>query len=166
MKSDVLESQRRVGVHARIAALLLFIGVFYAVDMLAGWSVVTRLWPTLVVLLGSGLIGIYIHRDRRGALFLASGIYLLCFSALAFYLNFTLWSQITRLWPLFIAFLGVSLLAVFFVSRRHRRVSMLAGLLLVSLAMVFFFVFSVDIRYWWIIFIFAGLSVLAAEKAG
>jgi hypothetical protein len=157
MNKEIIDSSHSLSAHGRVAILLLFIGILYAVDMLAGWSVVTKLWPLLVIMLGTGLIGIYLHRDRRSAIFLASGIYLLCFAFLAFYFNFTSWSNIVYLWPLFIAFLGV--------SRRHRRVAMLTGLLFISCALVFFFVFTIDSGYWWIVFVLAGLSVLAAERA-
>lgn len=166
MKALHDESSPSMSVHARVAVLMLVIGGLFAVDMFLGWSLAWRLWPLLAMLLGGGLIGIFFSRDRRGAPIFASGVYFICFSALALYCNFTSWSSLSRLWPLFIAFLGISLISVFFVTRRHHRMSLLAGLLLVSCALVFFFVFTIDQRLWWIVFILTGLSVLAAEKAG
>ena len=49
----------------RLAVLLLVIGVLFALDTFLSLSFVYKLWPVLVVMVGSGLIGIYAKGNAR-----------------------------------------------------------------------------------------------------
>ncbi len=151
-------------VNPRLAVLLILIGVLFAVDSALTLSVVHKLWPVLLTILAVGLIGIFAKRQARGGLFLASGVYLLCFSGLALYCNFTNWGSIAELWPLFIAFMGIVFVVLFIVQGRSRR-RLLLGLLLLSIAVVLWLLLAVSGGYWWVAFILAGLSLLVSEKA-
>jgi len=148
----------------RLGALLLVIGVAFAVDMLLNLGVVYRLWPVLVMMVGVGLIGIFGRTGRREGVFLSAGIYLLGFSLLALYCNFANWSTLRHLWPLFIVFAGLAFLGMFR-FRGGRRGHLLSGLVLLSISGVFLVVLHLGGRYWWTVFVFLGLSVLASEKA-
>jgi hypothetical protein len=146
--------------YRRIAILFIIIGSLFAIDSFLELSFVYKLWPIVIAMLGVGLIGIYFKRKSRGALYLAIGEYLLSFSALALYCNFTSWRNMAWLWPLFIVFLGMNFVTLFLVDQKKRRFLLFIGLLLVSLAICFFLVFSVSGNLWWSIFILAGLSIL------
>jgi hypothetical protein len=152
-------------VSRRLAVLLIFIGVVFAVDSVLGLSVAHKLWPLLLTILAAGLIGIYVKRNARDGVFLASGVYLLCFSGLALYCSFTSWATLAELWPLFIAFLGIVFLALFF-ARGRNRWFLLLGLLLLSAAVVFWLFLALSGRFWWIVFVLVGVSLLASERAG
>jgi hypothetical protein len=145
--------------YRRLAIFMITIGLLFGIDSLLKLSFVYKFWPVIISILGLGLGGIYINKMARGTLFLAVGEYLFCFSLLALYCNFTTWRNMAHLWPLFIVFLGVVFVTVFLCDRK-RRYFLLLGLLLLSLAICFFFIFSLGSQFWWIIFILTGLSIL------
>lgn len=151
-------------VSRRLAVLLIVIGAAFAVDSALGLSVAHKLWPLLLTVIAVGLIGIFVKRNARGGLFLMAGVYLLCFSGLALYCNFTNWGILGELWPLFIAFLGLAFVVRFFAGGRKRG-QLLLGLLLISIAVVLWLFFALSGGYWWIAFILVGLSLLVSEKA-
>ena len=150
--------------YRRLGVLLIVIGGILAAGVKLKLPAVYKLWPILTLGLGVGFVGIYVKRRGRGSLYLALGEYLVLFSGLAFYLNFTSWENLAHLWPLFMAFLAVVFATIFIVGRRRRLVLFLALLLLVG-TVFSFLVLSLGSEYWWTAFIFAGLSVLASGKS-
>jgi hypothetical protein len=151
-------------VPTRLAVLLLVVGALFALDASLNLSVVYKFWPVLVATMAVGLMGIFLKGNARLPMFLAAGVYLLCFSGLALFCNFTSWTAMADLWPLFIAFLGAAFVALF-CFQRSRPVCLLAGLLLVSVSVVFFLTLNVSGRLWWTSFLLAGLSILVTEAA-
>lgn len=148
--------------YTRLAILLIVIGALLALESYIEVSCIRKLWPLLITILGTGLIGVFIKRKTSGSLYLAAGEYLVCFSGLALYCSFTSWDHMSRLWPLFILFLGIVFLTLFPVNRK-KRLLLLTGLILISVAAVFLFIFALaDMRYWWTIFILIGISLLVS----
>jgi hypothetical protein len=147
----------------RIAFMLIVIGALFGADAYYNLHVVYKLWPLVVTILGIGFVGIFYRRERRDSGFLTLGLYLIFFSGLALFLNFTTWRDLAQLWP-FIGFLGVGLVAGHFLCRRNRWL-LLPGLLLISLSAAFFFVFTIDPGFWWSIFVLVGISILIGERA-
>jgi hypothetical protein len=154
----------RLSSHGKFAIYLLVIGALLAIDSFTKTSFAYKLWPLLITLIGIGFLGIFWQRAKREFIYLSIGIYFIGFSAIALYCNFTSWSVLSTLWPLFITILGVAFIAAVIFSRR-KRLSLLVGLLLLSLSAVFFLIFSVSAQLWWTAFILAGLSILASELA-
>lgn len=148
----------------RLGVLLLAVGALATVDAALDWTLTYYLWPLLILLLAGGLLGLFAKSGRRARLGLAVGTFLLCFAVMALVLNIVGWPLLVRLWPLFIAFVGISFIVCYVWSGR-RRFDLLAGLLLLSLSIVFALVFAVDGRYWGVGLMLAGASILAAEKA-
>ena len=155
---------QRLSSHGRFGLILVVIGLLLAIDSILKLSLIYKLWPVLITIVGVGFIGIFKQRDRKEPLYLSVGIYFIGFSFLALYCNVTSWSVLSTLWPLFIAILGIALIGSF-IFCRHRRMQLLLGLLLISLSTVFFFVFTLDSRLWWTGFILGGISILASELA-
>lgn len=147
----------------RLGLLLIVIGILLALDAFFELSVVYELWPLLITMTGGGLIAIYLKGNARVPMFLVVGVYLLCFSFLALYCNFTSWAAMANLWPLFITFLGAVFLALFFFQEK-RHGYLLAGLLLASISLVFCVNLALGSDWWWTVFVFAGLSILVAEQ--
>jgi hypothetical protein len=143
----------------RLAFYLIIIGLLFAVDSFFKLSIIYKLWPVLALILGIGFIGIFVKRKARDALFLAVGEYLIFFSGMALYCNFTSWSNLVYMWPLFIISLGIVFITLFFFYNKNRFI-LFIGLLLSFLSVFFILVFSVDSQYWWSIFILVGLSIL------
>jgi hypothetical protein len=135
--------------------------LLFASDSLLKLSFVYKLWPVIILILGIGLVGIFAKRKASGDIFLAAGEYLICFSGLAFYCNFTSWKNMSEIWPLFIAFLGIVFVTLF-VLHSKKRFLLLLGLLHLSLSIFFFLVFSLTGQLWWTIFILVGVSILVS----
>ena len=155
--------KRRLGRYGRLGILLAAVGIILGVDVVADLSFLYKLWPLLTALLGAGFIGIYIKRDRREAGYIGLGTWFVQFSAFALYCNFTSWGELARLWPLFIAFTGVSFLFSFFMSRT-KPLLLLGGLLFISVSTIFLIVFQLSHRLWWTSFLFAGASFLVFDR--
>jgi hypothetical protein len=143
----------------RLSFFMIIIGLLFATDSIFHLSFVYKFWPVIVAILGCGFVGIYLKRKPSGKIVMAAGEYLICFSAMALYCNFTSWSHLTSLWPLFIAFLGIIILTIYF-SGNKQRLLLFSGLILVSLSIYFALVFSVSGELWWTIFLFVGASIL------
>ncbi len=119
---------------------------------------VHKLWPLASGALGAGFLLLY-RKRKLETLLIGIGTYLICFSALALICNFTSWGILKETWPLFIGFLGISLLSIFFFGRRHfLYFSIGSGLIMLSV--VFFFVFTVDPLLWPLSLILFGLTIL------
>lgn len=156
--------EQSIKTYTRFALMLICVGALLSLDTFLGAPFVYKFWPVLIGILSVGFIGIYIRRDRREPMFLALGVYLLCFTALALYCNFTSWSTLSLTWPVFITFLGFCFIITFIFSTRKKYPFLLLGLLLVSLSVFFFLVFAISGQLWWTVFILIGISILIAER--
>ena len=145
----------------RLAVFLIVIGVIFAVDSILKLSVAWKLWPLLLTIVAVGLIGIFVKRGGRSGGYLACGVYLLCFSGLAIYFNFTSWAMLSILWPAYIAFLGLAFMALFLDG--GNRWTLLLALLLVSTALMFWLFLAFSAQLWWVAFILAGASLMVWE---
>ena len=147
----------------RLGLIFVVLGALFGVDAYFRLALAVKLWPLLLVVLAVGLFGLYRQRHAREPAYLLSAVYVLAFSVLALYCNFAGWGHLSSLWPLFIAFLGLALVAVYFSARRH-RLPLLLGLLLLSLAGVFLVVKFAGAQLWWTAFLFLGASLLLAGR--
>lgn len=148
--------------YRRLACILILIGVLLGVDSFIGSTVFLNLWPILVLVLGLGFIGIFSKGRRKGFTYLVIGIYMILFTALALYCNFTTWSILNKFWPIFIMFLGVAFIIICFANKSH-KIMFFAGLLLIFLAIYFYAIFSITTNAWWSIFILAGICILLSR---
>jgi len=147
----------------RLAFLLFVIGAVFAVDAFFGLSLAARFWPLLITVVSIGFIGISLRGPGRQPWLLVVGVYTGCFSILALVCNGISWGLLSRLWPLFIAFIGVTFIALYLYCHRS-RFYLFAGLLLVAVCGAFSAVLATGSSHWWVIFIAAGLSIRVAEK--
>jgi hypothetical protein len=60
--------------------------------------------------------------------------------------------------------MGLSIVAGYIFGKRRPAV-LLAGLLFISLSIVFFFVFALSGKLWWSVFILTGASFFIFDKA-
>lgn len=150
--------------HIRLAFLLIVLGLMFALDSILGIPIIYKLWPLIVSFLSLGFLGIFIKRKRRDPVFISIGVYLLCFSILALFCNFTSWNSLSYLWPLFILFMGVAFLSIFLFNKRSKTI-LLTGAIFSLLSLLFFLFSTNNSQYWWTVLILAGLSILITEKA-
>jgi hypothetical protein len=150
--------------YGRLGILLIGIGAILAIDSFTDRSIMYKLWPLLCTMSGIGFIGIYQQRSRREASYISIGTFFILFSFLALYCNFTSWGVLSTLWPIFIGMFGISMIVGFMFGNRS-PILLLSSLLFISLATVFFLVFSIKHQLWWSIFILAGCSFFIFDKA-
>jgi len=148
--------------YKRFAYLLILIGMLLALDSYWNVSLFLSLWPLLVLMLGVGFIGIFTKQKRRGFTYFVIGIYLILFTGLALYCNFTSWGILSSYWPIFITFLGIVFISIF-IYNKASRIMLFIGLLLIFLSLYFFLIFSIGSDAWWIIFVLVGLSILLSR---
>ena len=161
--TDQKTKKRSLSSYGRLGILLAAIGTILAVDTMADLSVLYKLWPLLCMILGIGFIGIYLQRARKEAAYIGVGSFTIGFSLLALYCNFTSWTSLGSLWPVFIALSGIATVAGYIFGSR-KPVMLLSGLLFISLAIVFFLVFNLSNRLWWSVFILAGGSLFISDS--
>lgn len=158
-----MHAKEKLSSYGRFAILLLVIGALLGIDSVCRLSFIYKLWPLVITMLGIGFIGIFKTRNRREALYLTVGIYLICFSGLALYCDFTSWASLKKFWPFFVMFLGIAVTGDYIFCRK-KNIWLLAGLLLISTSIVFFFVFAISTDLWWTVFLLAGASIWIAER--
>ena len=149
--------------YMRLAVLFIVSGLLLAVDSLLKLNIIYKLWPLLILILGTGFTGVYLKQKPRGVFCLVIGEYLLLFSLMALYFNFTTWRSISVLWPLFVAFLGLIFVSLYLFGKKN-KLSLFVGLLFISLSFFFFIIFSTSGQYWWIVLILIGLSIFVSGK--
>ncbi len=122
-----------------------------------------RLWPLFPLILGAGFLLLYFHQARRDTLLMGLGIYLVCCAFLFFFLNYTSWTLLGDLWPLFIGFLGLAFIGPV-LGGRWRRIFLPIALGLLLICGVFLLVATVDPRLWPIsLVLFGGCLLLIAR---
>lgn len=148
----------RIGKYDVVAILATLIGTLLLAENFGLIGHVGEGWPLTVTLVGSALILAGLGRGDYGSGLIGTGVYLVLTSLLFLYLNFTSWSKMATLWPLFIGFLGV---AIFVASKgwRRRNILLFLSLFLVFLSLMFFLVFSIEVRLWPISLILFGISL-------
>lgn len=150
-------SREKLRKYRKLGLFSLALGLIFALESLAGYSHLVKLWPLIIASMGAGFIGIYHKRERRESLFLGVGVNLIFLSLFFLYCNFNSWGIVASLWPLFIMFPGLTFLLVY-IFQDHSKLYLLLGLTLLSISIVFFLVFSLSAQLWWTIFFFLGIS--------
>lgn len=145
------------------ASLCIIIGVLLILENYGYINGVYNLWPIFPFVFGTGLYLVYVDRGKKDAVALGMGVYLIQFSILAFYANYTSWSSMTHLWPFFVGFLGVSFLSVY-LSTGKGIIFFHLSIFLIGLCVVFFLIFSVDYRLWPISLVLFGISILLIKE--
>jgi hypothetical protein len=146
-----------------IAVLSILSGLLLILESYGVMRGIWRLWPVFPLILGSGFLLLYNHQNCRDALLVGLGIYLVCCALLFFFLNYTSWTLMGDLWPLFIGFLGLAFLGPV-VSRSGSRVLLPIALGLLLICGVFLLVATVDPRLWPVsLVLFGGCLLLVAR---
>lgn len=148
--------------HIRFAVLLISTGFLIALTQYFESSILYKLWPLIPLIMSKGFITMFILRKKREPTFISVGVYLCCFSILAFYLNYTDWSQLSFLWPLFILFLSIVFFILFFFCEK-RTLYLFMALVFLSITLSFFLLFQLSVSLWWMILIFLGISIIISE---
>ncbi len=158
-----MESSIKKGRYNVLALLCIGIGVLLMLENYGYIKGVYNLWPIFPLILGIGLCMLYVDKGKTNPTILAMGVYIIQFSALAFYANYTTWKSMEFLWPFFVGFLGVAFLFVYF-STGKGMIFFHLGVFLAGLCVVFFLIFSIDYRLWPISLVLFGISILLIKE--
>ena len=120
---------------------------------------ISRLWPTLILLLGIGFILLFFERLRSDGVLLWIGIFLCLLSTFFFYLNFTSWSKMVQMWPFFLGIVGVSFFSLHVFLMPVNSIFLYLSLAFSALCVIFFLVFSVSTALWPTALIIFGSSL-------
>ncbi len=146
-----------------LASLCIIVGFLLILENYGYVSGMYKLWPVFPLVIGIGLYLVYRDRGRTDPVILAIGVYIIQFSILAFYATYTSWSSMEYLWPLYIGFLGVSILSIY-ISNNKSIIFFHLSFFLIGLCVVFFLVFSISARLWPISLILLGISILLIKE--
>ena len=93
------------------AFILIVIGMIFLLDSLEIIAGISKMWPIFVFLLGLGFLMLFYpeKNKKRNALQLGIATGLILLSILFFYLNFTAWVKLAKLWPIFLIIVGFSI---------------------------------------------------------
>lgn len=144
-----------------LAAIMMAVGALLTLENLGLLHGVSRHWPLFLLILGSGFLLLYRSRQAGDAAMLWLGSFILLLGAFCYFLNFTSWRLLGRLWPVFLGLAGLSFLAVG-VARRSMVFHLLATAL-VGLFTVFTLVFAVSMKLWPTSLVVFGASLLMLD---
>lgn len=142
-----------------LAVLCLLSGALLTLDNIGVLSGVWRLWPIFPFFLGIGGFVFFKKGKKLDLIALGISSYILLTSILFFILNFTGWSVLAQLWPIFIGGFGVTLLVVACFTTK-RRWFIASGVFFAFLSATFFMVFSLDAKLWPISLVLFGIWLL------
>lgn len=141
-----------------LSILFILTGLILLLESYGYANGIYRLWPIFPFILGTGFILLF-PRNRSDITLLITGTFLICASILFFIFNFTTWRAMADLWPLFIGFTGLSLLAPVLWGGK-RGIFIPLALFLLLLCGAFILVFTVDTRLWPVSLVLSGICLL------
>jgi hypothetical protein len=144
-----------------LAVVFIAAGTALTLENMGVVSGAGRLWPVFVVILGAGFLILFLERRNGDMALLFLGAVLTLLGAFFFYLNYTSWSLMSKLWPVFLAIAGAGFLAIYLESRV--RLFLLLSVALAMLAGVFFLMLGVSLHLWPLSLVAFGLSLLAVN---
>ena len=152
---------RRVRSIFVLSLLLILAGVALTLENVGIIIGASKLWPAFLLILGAGFIILFFEHQRRELSLIFLGITITLLSLFFFYFNFTTWSYMATMWPIFLGIAGAGFLAMY-ISGRHRLFLFLA-VALIMLAVVFFLVFGISLQLWPLSLVAFGVSLLLAD---
>lgn len=138
-----------------LAFVLIFSGLVLLLESFGFLTGISNLWPIFPFIIGIGLLMLFKTQRDIGLAWLGS--FLVMLSLFFFYLNFTTWKQLVKLWPVFIAIFGLSFIACYFGERK--KVFVVIGLFALLLSTAFTMIFGLSPRLWPVSLIIAGIFI-------
>jgi hypothetical protein len=144
-----------------LAVILIAVGALLTLENLGLVIGISKHWPAFLLVLGAGFILLYNNRASTDPVLLWLGAFILSLGFFFYFLNFTSWRLLGRLWPVFLGLVGLSFLAVGIV-RRSRLFNLLA-LAFIGLFLTFTLVFAVSLKLWPVSLVVFGGALLIIE---
>jgi hypothetical protein len=141
-----------------LAIVLMAAGAVLTLENMRIISGASKQWPAFLIILGIGFEILFFERKRNDLAILWLGTALILLGIFFFYLNYTSWMKMVKLWPLFLEIAGAS----FFVLYVKGRISifLFLAVALLMLGAVFYLVFGVSLMLWPLSLVAFGISLL------
>jgi hypothetical protein len=121
----------------------------------------SKLWPAFVLILGAGFLILFFDRKKNDLALLFLGTVISLLSVFFFFLNYTAWSKMATLWPVFLGIAGAGFLAMYLASRA--RLFLFLFVALTMLGGVFYLVFGISLILWPLSLVAFGASLLVVN---
>ena len=145
-----------------LATILIIGGILVTFENYGVITGVTKHWPILVLVNGSGFILLFFQKERSDLALLWIGSFMCLVSILFYYLNFTGWRELVSLWPVFLGVVGFSFLSVAIWGRNPMYYYF--AIAFIGLFVTFSLVFSISTRLWPMSLAVFGLSLLIIQQ--
>jgi uncharacterized membrane protein YadS len=142
-----------------IALVFILAGTILTLENFSIVSGISAHWPIFLLLVGTGFCLLYFQSKRGEAALIWTGTFLLQLGLFFYYLNFTSWEHISRLWPLFLGIAGLCFLVTTIVTQS--RIFLYISIFFVAVFGGLWLVFSVSLRLWPLSLVVFGLSLLS-----
>ncbi len=155
-------SPRDMKTHTSLTTISVLFIIAGAVLTLENFNIVSGIsshWPLFILLVGTGFTLLYFQSKRGDVALVWLGTFLLQLGLFFYYLNFTSWTHMARLWPLFLGIVGVCFLVTTILTRN--RIFLYISILFVALFGALWLVFSVSLRLWPLSLVVFGMSLLS-----
>lgn len=152
---------RRIRSILILALVFILAGAVLSLENMKVISGVSRLWPVFPLIIGTGFCILFFDRKARDLALFFLGSMLCQISVFFFYLNYSSWTELATLWPVFLCIAGISFLSIYLSSRI--RIFSILGISLILLAAVFYLVFGVSHNLWPLSFVAFGGSLLVVN---
>lgn len=139
-----------------LAGVLILSGIALLFEGNSFFSGIHNLWPIFVLIVGVGLTLLF-SSDKREIGLLWLGSMMIMLSIFFFYLNYTSWAQLKKLWPLFITIVSISILLCYFYNRE--KILLFVGILGILLSAAFILIFGISSSLWPVSLVIAGLFI-------
>ncbi|MBU2561219.1 MAG: hypothetical protein KKD17_02895 [Nanoarchaeota archaeon] len=140
-----------------LAVILILLGLILLLENFGIVSGAWLIWPILPLILGVGFTMLY-FKTKKDLVLLGLGMFIGLNSLFFFYLNFTRWSLLAYLWPVFIVIIGITFLACYLLS--EKKVILYLSVILMALGASFILIFVISTMLWPITLVLAGVSFI------
>jgi len=144
-----------------LSVILILAGAIITTENFSIITGVSKHWPALLIILGSGFAILFFQRQQQDLAMLWLGSFIATLGLFFYYLNFTGWNKLGHDWPVFLAIVGLSFLLVSVFKRK--MVYMLSALLFITLFLIFFLVFSISSKFWPLSLFILGVDLLLIQ---
>ncbi len=146
---------------AFLAVILIIAGIVITLENLRFLNGISRHWPALMLILGTGFSLLYFQRQRQDQMLIWLGTFISLLGLFFYYLNFTSWKSLSHDWPVFLLIVGISFIPV--AAYKKKMIYVLSSLSFITLFLIFFLVFTVSAKLWPLSFLFLGVDLLIIE---
>ncbi|MBN2215656.1 MAG: hypothetical protein JW723_15615 [Bacteroidales bacterium] len=146
---------------AFLALILIITGVVVTLENFRFINGISRHWPVLMLILGTGFSLLYFQKQRKDPVLIWLGAFIGLLGIFFYYLNFTTWKSLSHDWPVFLLVTGISFIPV--AASKKKMIYVLSSLSFITLFLIFFLVFTVSSKLWPLSFLFLGVDLLIIE---